>query len=204
MRRNLISISGNIAVGKSTIGSIIAQKINGFWIPETMISDLFPELIKEQNGHSKLICEITFASLRLSLILSAFLRGEKIIVTERYLWEDWIFYEMWRDRFELQEYDILMNGLFKVLNNHKLDFILKSIILTGEIDILLSRLEKRNNIYDGTFTKEILLDLFERYGKVLVNPPNHIVKIVDTSKLNINNKIQINDFVEEIIHSLGI
>lgn len=202
MKKLLISISGNIAVGKSTIGSVVAQKVNGFWISESTIADQFPELIKEQSGHSKLLCEITFASLRLSLILSSFLRGEEIIVTERYLWEDWIFYEMWRDRFELREYDILMEGLFEVLNNHKFDFKLNSIILTGEIDILLDRLLKRNQIYNGTFTKEILLELSERYEKVLANPPNHIVKIIDTSNLNINNQFQLNEFVDEIIQSI--
>jgi deoxyadenosine/deoxycytidine kinase len=202
VKKLLISISGNIAVGKSTIGSVVAQKVNGFWISESTIADQFPELIKEQSGHSKLLCEITFASLRLSLILSSFLRGEEIIVTERYLWEDWIFYEMWRDRFELREYDILMEGLFEVLNNHKFDFKLNSIILTGEIDILLDRLLKRNQIYNGTFTKEILLELSERYEKVLANPPNHIVKIIDTSNLNINNQFQLNEFVDEIIQSI--
>ncbi len=198
----VVALSGNVRVGKSTLGEILATRLGATWISETMISTQFPHLISHDNGESKLVAEIAFAALRTAVILSHILGGCKQLVVERSLWEDWLFYELWRDRYGLHKYDDIMRNLFEILGSHPLKFRLCTIVLECRADILSQRAFKRNKSYDHIFSDSVISDLQQRYDAVLRSQPAHILKIVDVSTLDIANGEQVEGVLSTIVEAL--
>jgi deoxyadenosine/deoxycytidine kinase len=198
----VIGLSGNIAVGKSALGERLAERLGATWISETNLSMQFPHLISDKDGKSKLIAEITFAALRTAVILSHILGGCKRLVVERSLWEDWLFYELWRDRQGLQRYNSFMKQLFETLESHPLEFQLYTIVLECPVRVLTHRLSKRNLPYDHLFSDSILSDLQQRYDAIVSSRPDHIFKTVDVSTLDMANNAQVDSLLSSIVGAL--
>jgi len=202
-KKHLIVLSGNMAVGKSTIGPLLSKQISAVWLPETELSMKFPYLIADSSGDSKLISEITFASLRTAMILSKFLEGINRIVVERSLWDDWIFYLLWRDRFTLSGHDNFMKNLFALLESHHLKFQNHTILLNSQLDLLSNRIQRRNKPYDHIFTDEVIND-FQRYlDNAVEQSHENIIKTIDVSYLDIENEEQVAVIIQEMVNAVN-
>lgn len=195
----VVCLSGNVAVGKSTLGERLATTLGAAWIPETTLSMQFPHLLSDTRPESKVIAEITFAALRTAVILSTLLAGDKCLVVERSLWEDRLFYELWRDQQRLHAYDSFMTELFQTLESHPLKFRLYTVLLECPVKLLVKRLAKRKLPYDHLFSAATLEDLQRRYDAALNIQPGRVFQTIDVSNLDISNEAQ----VERLISSLA-
>jgi len=205
MEKHLIILSGNIAVGKTSLGPKLADRLNAKWISESEISMLFPNLISDQFAESKLISEITFSSLRTAMILSKFQMDTSIIVMERGLLDDLIFFNVWKEKYNLQQYEGFIADLHAILNNHPLYFTTHTIYLKNtRKDVLVKRINKRNLIYDHVFTEEFLLRLEEAYDHFLQLDSQGHVYPIDVSEFDIHDTIQVGTLIESVIKNLKI
>lgn len=202
---HLIGLTGNMGVGKSTLGPKIAEYLKAIWLPETEIALLFPNVVSNQEGHSKLIGELAFASTRCCAIISHFLAGAKVVVSERSIWEDRLFYGFWRDYFDLYEYDMLVQDFFDILSQHPTTYTLHTVLLTADVSTLVQRVKERNEPYDHAFDEEIIGKLQEAvYDKLLRHPPEHIIHQIDVSNIDIRKDDVAEYIVREIINKLKL
>jgi len=189
MKKEIIVLSGNVGVGKTTLGSIISKSMNIPWISESQIYDSFKYLAATNSKKEKFITQIAFPVNRLAIILSAFYENnhEKRIITERFLWDDLIFYKVWdsiygfdRDPF----YGCLNETLCQLCNI----FFIKTIYLKCDIEIIENRVLSRNKLDDYQFTKEIISKIENEYKFEIKKSPDHIWAILDVSKLDMYDK----------------
>lgn len=200
--KHLIVISGNMGVGKTTFGPKLAKRLNAVWLPENLITEQFPYLIADQNKDSKLIAEIAFASLRTAMIISTFLKGENRIVMERYLWDDRIFFDVWSKRFGLSKQETFISNLFSILESHHLEYKIHTIFFQSQTTLLQERLQKRNKVYDHTFSQDVIDDIQKGYQTQLSLHPTHLSALIDVSDLNIQDQEMVEDVLNKIINAL--
>ena len=201
MSKNLIVLSGNVAVGKSTIGPYLAHELNAAWLSESALSEQFSHLFADDRKESRRIAQLAFATLRTATILSTFLSGVDCVVAERGPWDNWLFFEMWRDRFNLADDEPFFVQLRSYLASHSVTYTTHTVWLKCPLEILLKRVAARFKTYDHIHTKTLLSELEHRYETAFRERPPESLLIRDVSDLKLS-KSSIQQFVSEIRSAL--
>lgn len=198
-----IAISGNVGVGKSTLGPIIAEAIDAPWLSETDISSIFPHLIADQCAHSKLITQLTFPTIQIASVLSHFLAGNSLVVTERSLWDHALFFKYWKQRFRLDaESANLIQSLYQILRSHPIEYKVLTIFLRCDCSVVANRTVFRGKTYDSIFSAEVLGELHEIYENALLSSPPTIIGAYDVTSLNIKESVQVDAFINEVVKKI--
>jgi deoxyadenosine/deoxycytidine kinase len=205
MKNEIIVLSGNIGVGKTTLGPIISKPMNSFWISESQIYDNFKYLAAESSKKEKYITQIAFPVSRLSIILSSYYENSNYerIITERFLWDDLIFYKVWDSIYNFNN-NSFYESLNKILIQLSNDFLIKTIYLKCDIDVIMRRILSRYKVGDYQFTKEIILKIENEYNSEIERKPNHIWDIIEVSNIDIfdeNSIIKVINEFRDIINS---
>ena len=205
MKKEIIVLSGNIGVGKTTLGPIISESINALWISEPQIYDSFKYLAAMSSKKEKFLTEIAFPISRLSIIMSNFYENNhnKRIITERFLWDDLIFYKVWNSIYNFNN-NSFYERLNKILCRLSGDFLIKTIYLKCDIKTIQRRILSRGKIDDYQFTKQIVSEVENVYNAEIEKKPSHIWDILEVSNLDIYDEksmIQIVNKFREIADS---
>lgn len=191
MKKIIITLSGNIGVGKTTLGKYIADHFNAVWLPENMYSSMIQHLIAKDCVNTKIIMQMAFSTMRVATLLSEILNSNsKIIVVERNLRDSVLFHEVWKEHYNLGKYDDFFNEFYMLLGNHDMEneYFENIIWLTCSIDTLVSRINKRNQISDVAHTKQLLTNLDNKYINLYnnMNYDNFNLIKYDTENIELN------------------
>lgn len=198
-----VALSGNVGVGKSTIGPILAEALGAPWLPETEISDLFPHLIAEQDANSKMIAEIVFPSAQVASLLSRFLGGASTVVTERSTWDHSIFFDLWRRRFSFPDRTCrFMAELAAQLHGHPLNYLVLTVVLQARTEELAGRVARRGQTFDPSFDIAVLQELQSLYARALDPCPGHVIAVHDVTDLDLRDAVQVKGLVGSILTAL--
>ena len=202
MKNELIVLSGNAGVGKSTLGSHLANRRGAEWLSENEMSCHFSHLFADETESSRIISQLAFSTLRVATILSTFMSGKNKVVSERSLWDSLIFYEMWKDIYGFKGTDAFFSQLHEILNEKPVDYDEYVVWLKCDINILPSRIKMRGKAYDSIHTMKLLNDLEERYVKAFKERPPKNFFSIDVTNLDINNPKHLDDLYETIIGNI--
>jgi deoxyadenosine/deoxycytidine kinase len=183
----LVVLSGNVGVGKSTIGPYLADELKASWLSESDISSPFAHLFSNQERSSRIISQIAFSSMRVATVLSCLLSDlNQIVVTERFLRDSIIYHEIWRDMFSLQDMDEFFERFYKTLGSHPVKYTSITIWLKCDIDVILSRIALRGEVFENNHTREMLIHLEEKYSTSFTLTPPENLLIFDVTNLEKN------------------
>ncbi len=197
MNRCLVVLSGNVGVGKTTIGPYLADELVASWLSETAISSMFAHLFAKDDKLSRIISQMTFSTMRVATILSSFLSGETMVVSERNLRDSLIFHEIWRNRFTLQEHDSFFDKFYSMLSSHLIELPTVTVWLKCPLDILMKRISCRVAVFEQNHTKQMLMELEEKYTKSFENNPPQNLLIYDVARLA-NNAQSMKSFASRV------
>ena len=189
MKNEIVVLSGNLGVGKTTLGPIISESLNALWISESQIYDNFKYLAAMNSKKEKFLTELAFPINRLPMILSSFYENDhnKRIITERFLWDDLIFYNVWDSIHNFNSSSFYEN-LNKILCQLSDGFLIKTIYLKCDIEIILRRILSRGKVDDCQFTKKIISKIENEYNSEIEKKPDHVWDILDISDLDISDE----------------
>lgn len=183
MTNQLIVLSGNVGVGKTTLGPYLAREVGAVWLPETEISKQFAYLFKDESRVSRIISQITFASLRVATVLSTFQSGASIVLSERFLDDSRIFHAVWRSRYALADEDPFFERLYLLLEGSPVHFNTQVIWLRCRMDVILRRLNLRREVFENVHAVDVVRDLGRKYAEHFRETPPALV--IDTEDVSL-------------------
>ncbi len=65
-RGRVVVLSGNVGVGKTTIGPYLGRALSAPWMSESEISGLFPHLFAEESKSARIVAQAAFSTLRVA------------------------------------------------------------------------------------------------------------------------------------------
>jgi deoxyadenosine/deoxycytidine kinase len=189
MKKEIVVLSGNIGVGKTTFGPIISKSMNALWISEPQIYNNFKHLAARSSKKEKYLTQIAFPINRLSIILSSFYENNKYkrVITERFLWDDLIFYKVWNSIYSFDN-NSFYESLNKILCQLSNDFLIKTIYLKCDMEIIQRRIFLRGKVDDYQFTKNVVSKVENEYNSEIAKKPDHIWDILEVSNIDINKE----------------
>lgn len=158
----LVTIAGVIGVGKTTLASGIAEKLNGSIICEEY--DKNPYLPKVYDGHFEyaLDSELFFTKSSVSQLGKDSLKGGKVYIAD-YMFEKALIYaNFWLNSSVFEQYLKEYNVLKEKVAQPRL-----VIHVTDSTDQCLERIKKRNRPYEQDITADVLDKLGVEYDKLL-------------------------------------
>lgn len=205
-KTKFISIAGNIAVGKTTLTTMIAERFG--WRPyyesvddNPYLSDFYGDM-KKWSFH----LQVYFLSKRF-LIQQTMVQGDRPAVQDRTIYEDAdIFARSLYDLGNMSERDW---ENYKSLFETMVSYLQKPaliIYLRATTETLIKRLAQRGRNFEKTITSEYLRYLNERYEKWVEQiSGTQNVLIIDTNGLNVFSDIsKVNQLMDQIIMKAGI
>ncbi len=191
-----IALEGPIGVGKTSLTKLLADELDGTTLLEEVDNNPFlPKFYQD-------VKKFAFQT-QLFFLLSRYQQQKEIaqhdlftraIVSDYIFAKDKIFAYLNLDEDELGLYE----QTFRLLDARipKPDLV---IYLEASSDVLLERIEKRNNDYESTITTEYLQDLVEAYNKYFFYYNDTPLLVVNTSEIDfVNNPSDLENLVKEI------
>lgn len=189
-RKTIVTMSGNIGVGKSTLGCLLAKHLQASWLSETAFSSLFQHLIADVNVHSRLIAQMAFSTMRIATLYSALFNEQSdIIVVERNLRDSRVFHKVWREQFGFAPYDAFFEDFYSMLKPVNVPRYKEHVVwLTCPVSVLRKRIEQRDLVAESAHTDCVLLKLNNEYKKLYSNHENENYSLCrfDTRKMKLN------------------
>ena len=204
--KKLLTLSGNIGVGKTTLGKHLSDRATACWLPENAYSAQFEHLIIDTRCSNKTIMQMAFSSMRVATILSALLdRNNQHVVAERSIRDSIVFHKAWVKIGSFEDdwnfYSEFYEKLFRFdLNDYNYD---ETIIwLKCPIPILLERLSKRSQISDMAHTENLLYALESEYNEMfhMISGKCNIIEF-ETQNIDLSTE-GINEFTTYVMASI--
>ncbi len=195
-RARYIALEGPIGVGKTSLTKLLAEELGGVTQLEEVDDNPFLQKFYKDTKKYAFQTQIFF-------LLSRFQQQkelnqqdlfQKTVVSDYIFAKDKIFAYLNLDEDELGLYE----QTFRLLDERipKPDLV---IYLQASCDVLLSRIEKRNNDYERSITKEYLKALVEAYDKYFFYYGDTPLLVVNTSEIDfVNNPLDLANLVKEI------
>lgn len=182
----MITLSGNIGVGKTTLGKHIAQELNALWLPEDAFSSLFGNLVACNNHDTRIVMQMAFSTMRVATLLSGVLSQQhEIIVVERSLRDSLVFHRVWRKLYDLSQYDAFFSQFYNLLTT-SIQYDEYIVWLKCSLDVLLNRISSRGTTADVAHTRELLRGLEDEYEALYKDfLPSPL--IIDTENLQLDD-----------------
>lgn len=204
MNKRVITLSGNIGVGKTTLGKYLSDYYNATWLPESMYSSQIQHLIANDSLNSRALMQMAFSTMRVATLASEILNNNSsnIIIVERNLRDSILFHEVWEQLYDFNIYKNFFRDYYKMLD---VKYAYEEVVvwLKCPIDTILSRINLRNQISEVAHTRKLVTLLESAYNNLYKNNTENLKiigyntenLILDSSGINeminyINNKIE--------------
>jgi deoxyadenosine/deoxycytidine kinase len=201
--KHLVVLSGNVGVGKSTLGPHLARELNAIWLSESDISRSFAYLFKDQSRDSRIISQIAFASVRMATIFSAFMSGATTVVAERSLPDSRIFHQVWRKRFQIETEDQFFDRLYSLLDRTPVDFRTSVVWLRCPVDTIVKRLNIRQEAFESVHTREVLDELDRGHRDHFATYPPDLVLEMENVGASDSSMVLLAQFAAQSVSKAG-
>ena len=191
-----IALEGPIGVGKTSLTKLLAEELDGATLLEEVDTNPFlPKFYKDIKKYA--------FQTQLFFLLSRYQQQKEItqqdlftraVVSDYIFAKDKIFAYLNLDEDELGLYE----QTFRLLDAQipKPDLV---IYLEASCEVLLDRIETRNNAYESTITVDYLQALVEAYNKYFFYYNDTPLLVVNTSEIDfVNNPSDLENLVKEI------
>lgn len=191
-----IALEGPIGVGKTSLATLLAEELHGVTIFEEVENNPFlPKFYKDIKKYA--------FQTQLFFLLSRFQQQKELnqhdlfkstVISDYIFAKDKIFAYLNLDEDELGLYE----ETYRLLDARipKPDLV---IYLQASCEALLERIEKRNNDYEQTITKDYLQRLVESYDKYFFYYNDTPLLVVNTTEIDfVTNPSDLSNLIKEI------
>jgi deoxyadenosine/deoxycytidine kinase len=207
LKPTVITLSGNIGAGKTTLGAHIASHYQAKWLAESAFSSQFLHLIADNRGPSRMVAQMAFSAMRVATLYSEIIKGDiPIIVVERGLRDSIAFGHVWEAMFGLQGHRQFFEEFYALLRSCDPGGYDEHVVwLSCPIATLEARLSRRGLASESAHTHEVLMRLEDEYnGMFGTEHPSglHVHKV--SSDLPALTTATVAEFVSTVASSLDI
>ncbi len=191
-----IAVEGPIGVGKTTLATLLSERIKGKLVLEEVDENPFLPLFYQDRKRYAFVTQIFFLLSRYNSLLEVNQRDifSKTVVSDYFFEKDWIFAHINLDEREL----ILYRKIYEILSSHipSPDLV---IYLQAGVDTLIKRIKKRGRPYEMEMDPEYLKALIGAYNEYLYHYTKSPILMVNAENLDVVGNPELLDrIIEEI------
>lgn len=190
--KNLIVLSGNIGVGLTTYGELLANESGYDWFPEDPFISTFERIYKSTERDYCLLSLIENAVRKTTLINEQFLKGKETLIIERFVLDELIRFRALMDLYSLEKYMNLYDNLISLLDNICCDIKVEHLLIKIDLETLKKRNENRPERFKYVVHDKIVKMIDDLYESPLLYNDTVIHKIYPENR---NDK----EVVEELL-----
>jgi len=197
----IITISGGIGAGKTTLGRLLADELDAVFYQEPVNEALLKQFLTnpKQYAYAFQLYMLTRRQLNYALALENKKHGITTVI-DRSLRCDKVFADLQHHTGSITNDEIeVYDNVFADFAEFNPDIVLH---LEASIDTLMNRIHKRDRDGESTYTHEYLTQLTVEYDRAIAELEKKKIKVCKmdwNTHIDLNNKEEVDEMITEII-----
>ena len=160
----LISIAGNIGLGKSTLARQLHDRLGGEFLPEPYRTNPFLARLYQGQHELALDAQLYFLVKRSEQLAPGHCRDGQFYWSDYWFQKELIFARRLLDSEQLDLYERIYQGFVETVTHPTVVIYLK-----GTVDLCLKRIEQRHRDYEQNITPDFLAALAQDYDSMMAH-----------------------------------